>query len=198
MTFASALFDGALVSKETLAEMATPLGADPDGGMFWGLGGATLEGLPGGFGMGGENPGYHAFYVGVQDTQYVVAALANTHEADTVTPGLMALEYLMSLSPAGQQPAPGGAETPAIPPEIVNRAAEWLAEEVNVPVEDLRLIGAEHVEWTDSCFGLGGPAESCLQAITPGWRLIAEAVDQQYEVRTDESGSAFWLAPQED
>jgi hypothetical protein len=146
--------------------------------------------------MGGENPGYHAFYVGVPEPKLVVAALANTHEADTVTPGLMALEYLLSLPPAGQQPAPGGAETPAVPPEIVNRAAVWLAGEVNVPVEDLRLVEAERVEWTDSCFGLGGPAESCLQAITPGWRLTFEVDGQQYEVRTDEAGSAFRLAPQ--
>jgi hypothetical protein len=31
MTFAGALFDGKLVSKETLAEMATPVADDPDG-----------------------------------------------------------------------------------------------------------------------------------------------------------------------
>jgi len=43
MTFASALFDGKLVSRETLAVMAQPMGTDEDGVRLWGLGGATLE-----------------------------------------------------------------------------------------------------------------------------------------------------------
>ena len=47
MTFAGALFDGALVSKETLAEMATPVAKEAESGRLWGLGGATLETLPG-------------------------------------------------------------------------------------------------------------------------------------------------------
>jgi hypothetical protein len=99
MTFASALFDGELVSKETLAEMATPLGKNVESGRLWGFGGATLEELPAAFGMGGDVPGYHAFFVGVQDTKVVVAALVNTEEDDVITPSLMAMEYLMSLSP---------------------------------------------------------------------------------------------------
>jgi D-alanyl-D-alanine carboxypeptidase len=202
LTFASALFDGKLVSQETLTEMATPVAKDAADGRPWGLGGGTMEGVPGGFGMGGEAVGYKAFYLGVQGTKIVVLALANTWEADVITPSLMAFDYLRSPSPSGGassvggQPAPGGAEPPAIPEELVNRAAAWLVKEANLSMKDLRLVSAEHVEWTDPCFGLGGPAESCLQAITPGWRLVAEAAGQQYEVRTDESGSAFRLAPQ--
>jgi D-alanyl-D-alanine carboxypeptidase len=94
LTFASALFDGTLVSKETLSQMATPLGTDAESGRLWGLGGATLEELPAAFGMGGDVPGYHAFFVGIQDSQVVVAALVNTEEGDVVAPGLMALEYM--------------------------------------------------------------------------------------------------------
>jgi hypothetical protein len=82
-------------------------------------------------------------------------------------------------------------------PEIANQAAEWLAGEANVSVDELSLVQAEQVVWTDSCFGLGGPAESCLAESTPGWRITFEAGGQQYEVRTDEAGSAFRLAPQE-
>jgi D-alanyl-D-alanine carboxypeptidase len=95
LTFAGALFDGKLVSKETLAEMATPLAKETETGLLWGLGGATLEDLPpGAFGMGGDIPGYHAFFVGIQDTSSVVAALVNTEEGDVIAPSLMALEYL--------------------------------------------------------------------------------------------------------
>lgn len=51
-------------------------------------------------------------------------------------------------------------------------------------------MAAEPVEWSDSCLGLGGPAESCLMAITPGYRVTFEARGASYEVRTDETGSA--------
>ena len=82
--------------------MATPLAQDRETGQLWGLGGATLETLPGGFGMGGDVPGYHAFFVGLQDTKLVVAALVNCEEGDVIGPSLMAFEYLRSL-PSAQE-----------------------------------------------------------------------------------------------
>ncbi len=84
--------------------MATPLGTEVETGLRWGLGGATLETLPAGaFGMGGDIPGYHAFFVGIQDTKLVVVALVNTEEGDAIGPSLMALDYLGSLPPTGQE-----------------------------------------------------------------------------------------------
>lgn len=41
--------------------------------------------------MGGDIPGYHAFFLGIQKTKIVVAALVNTEEGDVVAPSLMAL-----------------------------------------------------------------------------------------------------------
>jgi len=103
LTFASALFDGKLVSKETLAEMATPVAKDAETGILWGLGGGSLEMLPpGAFGMGGDIPGYHAFFMGIQGTKLVVVALADTEEGDVITPSLMAFDYVSSLPAAGQ------------------------------------------------------------------------------------------------
>lgn len=98
LTFASALFDGTLVSSTTLAEMATPLGTDENSGILWGLGGGTIDGLPPGtFGMGGDIPGYHAFFMGIVGTDLVVATLLNSEEGDAIGPTLMAVEYLASL-----------------------------------------------------------------------------------------------------
>ena len=88
-------------------------------------------------------------------------------------------------------PAAGGSDLPA---DVANQALAWLAGEAKVATDALRLVEAERTEWTDSCFGLGGPAESCLAAMTPGWRIVFEADGQQYEVRTDEAGTAFRLA----
>ncbi len=95
MTFATALFDGGLVSKETLAIMAQPLGKDVETGILWGLGGGTLEEFDRpGFGMGGDVPGFHAFFVGYLDSKHVVIALVNTEEGDVIGPSLAALQYI--------------------------------------------------------------------------------------------------------
>jgi len=44
--------------------------------------------------MGGDVPGYHAFFVGYLDTNFAVAALTNTEEGDVIAPSLAALEYI--------------------------------------------------------------------------------------------------------
>jgi len=94
MTFASALFDGKLVLRETLAVMAQPMGTDVDSGRMWGLGGATVEEVGQvAFGMGGDIPGYHAFFMGYLDNKLIVTALINT-VGDVITPSISALEYI--------------------------------------------------------------------------------------------------------
>lgn len=97
MTFASALFDGNLVSRETLEQMAQPLGTDVNSGILWGLGGGTVAvaqiGL-GAFGMGGDIPGYHAFFMGFLDNKLIVTAMCNTEEGNVMMPSFSALQYI--------------------------------------------------------------------------------------------------------
>ena len=79
-----------------------------------------------------------------------------------------------------------------LPPVAVVRAREALAADLNIGVEAITIENYEIAEWSDSCLGLGGPAESCLQVIVPGWRveLLVDESDS-YEVRTDELGDAI-------
>ena len=57
-------------------------------------------------------------------------------------------------------------------PAAVEKAREALADELGVEVEEVAIESFEEVEWSDSCLGLGGPAESCLAAIHPGWQVM--------------------------
>lgn len=75
-------------------------------------------------------------------------------------------------------------------PDAVVAAREMLAEQLDLSADAVEVISYEQREWTDSCLGLGGPAESCLQAITPGWLVTLGADGQVYEFRTDETGDA--------
>lgn len=74
------------------------------------------------------------------------------------------------------------------------RAREELAAELGVAVEQVEVVSFTQEEWTDSCLGLGGPAESCLQAITPGWQVLLSVEGQTYEVRTDQTGNSVRIA----
>jgi heat shock protein HslJ len=78
-----------------------------------------------------------------------------------------------------------------LPPEAVLDAQRWLANQLGLPVEQVQIMDQQQAEWTDSCLGLGGPAESCLAVITPGWQVMLEAGEQTYEVRTDETGDTI-------
>jgi heat shock protein HslJ len=91
-------------------------------------------------------------------------------------------------------PGTGDGETPLPPdqlPPAVLDAQSWLAEQAGLALGQVEIVSFERVEWTDSCLGLGGPAESCLQVITPGYQVIIRAAGQEYEVRTDETGTVI-------
>lgn len=94
MNFASALFDGKLVSRETLDLMSQPVGTE--GGRIWALGGGVME-VEGhkAFGMGGDTPGYHAFFIGTLDGKFIVTALVNT-DGDVISPSMAVLQQYIS------------------------------------------------------------------------------------------------------
>jgi hypothetical protein len=78
-----------------------------------------------------------------------------------------------------------------LPPEAVLEAQSWLAEQLNVAVEDVEIVATEQMEWTDSCLGLGGAAEICATVTTPGWQANFDVNGQPYEVRLDETGTTI-------
>ena len=94
-----------------------------------------------------------------------------------------------TLSVACSAAAEDEAGSEALPSVAVVRAREALANDLNIDVESITIENYERAEWSDSCLGLGGPAESCLAAIQPGWRVTL-SVDggDVFEVRTDELG----------
>jgi hypothetical protein len=78
-------------------------------------------------------------------------------------------------------------------PAVVTAAQAWLAVQLGVEVENVMIQKTEQVEWSDGCLELGGPDESCLAAITPGWLIVFEVNGESYEVHTDEDGSSIRL-----
>ena len=103
------------------------------------------------------------------------------------------------------EPAPAEtpiAETPmSETPDVGNTseavtaaAVARLAADLGLAEADVTVLSAEETEFTDGCLGLGGPADSCLQAITPGWLVMLSANGQEYEAHTDATGQQVRIA----
>lgn len=104
---------------------------------------------------------------------------------------------------APQAASPEAAPSPEVPAETDERlmdpyiiaAMDALALQLGIARGEVHFVSSEAVEWSDSCLGLGGPAESCLQAITPGYLVKLSAADVEYEIHTDEAGEAIRIKP---
>jgi hypothetical protein len=70
-------------------------------------------------------------------------------------------------------------------------AEQHLSKELGIPVGKIDYVSFSREKWPDACLGLSEPEEMCAQVITPGWRVVLVAEEQQYVYRTDASGEAI-------
>lgn len=95
------------------------------------------------------------------------------------------LVLALSAAGCGSETTPEDSTPLGLPPDVSNAAKQRLSESTGVPVEEIEIVRANQVEWTDTCLELGGADEFCGQALTPGWRVILRAEGEEYEVHTD-------------
>ncbi|HSV86968.1 MAG TPA: hypothetical protein VLH85_10360 [Levilinea sp.] len=97
----------------------------------------------------------------------------------------------VSETPGAETPVAG---EPVLPlddfPAAVNAARQALAGRMGVSVDQINVASYSQADWPDGCLGLGGPAESCLAVITPGFEVRLELDGEQYFYRTDLEGAA--------
>jgi hypothetical protein len=101
----------------------------------------------------------------------------------------------LQSGPALDKSRPGSPDTSADQSRAVQAAIVKLGAELNLPIGNIEIVSVEQTTWSDSCLGLGGPAELCLQALTPGYRVLLQADGQQYELHTDLNGDHVRLKP---
>ena len=93
-------------------------------------------------------------------------------------------QSLFPVDDAGITPAPQTELTPA-----EQAAISHLASTLDLPADQVGVISTEAVEWPDGCLGVQRVGMMCAQAVVPGYRIILQAGDEQYELHTNESGS---------
>ena len=94
--------------------------------------------------------------------------------------------------PEPTEPEPTEPEA-ALPDEVETAVKAALAAEIGDT--ETTVDSYSRQTWSDGCLGLGGPAESCLAALTEGWQvaLVDSATGDRYTYRTNEDGSAVRL-----
>jgi len=110
-----------------------------------------------------------------------------------ITLAVLLAALLMAACTPAATPTPAPVETEQRPPAAVTEAQQQLAAELGVSPDEINIREIEEMQWTDSCLGTGGPAESCLQVLTPGYRAILEYQGETFEFHTNLDGSNIRL-----
>jgi hypothetical protein len=70
---------------------------------------------------------------------------------------------------------------------LIEKAKEDLAQRINVSTNEIRVVDATEVEWSDSSLGCPQPGMLYLQVITPGYQIVLEANGTPYEYHSNKS-----------
>jgi hypothetical protein len=73
--------------------------------------------------------------------------------------------------------------TPSVPglQSLMEKAKEDLAKRLSIPVTEIIVAEAVEVTWPDSSLGCPQEGMLYLQVLTPGYRILLEYSDNQYE-----------------
>jgi hypothetical protein len=93
--------------------------------------------------------------------------------------------------PTSADNAPPGSIHNLPVPEAVAKVRSLVAENTNTEIGKVIVLTAFEKEWSDSCLGLGGPAESCAAVITPGYEVTVQASGKEYTYRTNSDGTSI-------
>lgn len=78
-----------------------------------------------------------------------------------------------------------------VQPKAAFKARDFLAAQLNIPSEQIKIVSAEAVDWPDRCLGVVTMGILCAQGVTPGYLVILDVQGQQYELHTDQSGESI-------
>ena len=92
---------------------------------------------------------------------------------------------------APTQPAPTGTPIRVDLTPAQRAAMQTLVAAINVPIDQVQLIGTEAVQWQDGCLGIVRMGVMCMQGPIDGFRIILAANDQQYEFHTNQDGTSI-------
>ncbi|MCR4330793.1 MAG: hypothetical protein NUV49_02845 [Patescibacteria group bacterium] len=128
------------------------------------------------------------------DYVYMFTAFFNSPEDqilkdfDAVLKTVTFTETTGSTVTSGDNAPPGSIHNLPVP-KAVTTVKKHVAEKVGVSEGLVIVLTVYEKNWSDSCLGLGGPSESCLAVITPGYEITVKVRDMEQKYRTNSDGS---------
>lgn len=149
--------------------------------------------------LGIEQPGVMCTQAIVPGYQVILEANEATYEVRTDRTGRQVgiVPQVRNVPPAGEVPPLGSAPATTFPP-AAEQARIAAASALSTSLISVAIVSAEQEEWPDACLGLPEPLEVCAQVITPGYRVVLQAEDEQVTYRTDETGARLRREPEPD
>lgn len=93
--------------------------------------------------------------------------------------------------PTSADNAPEGSIHNLPVPTAVSKVKTLVANELKISEGVVIVMSAFEKEWSDDCLGLGGPTESCLFALVPGYEITVQAEGKERVYRTNSDGSVI-------
>jgi hypothetical protein len=101
-------------------------------------------------------------------------------------------ELLTPFPPVDREPIEMTPISPADLPEnlhaVVQQAISELATSLSIDTDQILLLSAQSVVWSDSSLGCPQPDMNYLQVLTDGYRVILAANDAQYDYHANKNG----------
>ena len=98
---------------------------------------------------------------------------------------------LPSGAPAIAIPLTAMAIAAELPGDVQDRLLNQISATYQVPVRELRVVAAEPQDWSNSCLGVGGPAEICAAVIISGWEVTVASDLYTWVYHTNGDGTAL-------
>lgn len=96
------------------------------------------------------------------------------------------------LVPSIRQYKPAPTQEVYSPP--IEAARRRLADDLNLDIDEIRVVSFELTEWQDSCLGVKLPDEICSAAIIPGYKINMNTTNKAYEAHTNLDASiVYWF-----
>lgn len=109
--------------------------------------------------------------------------------------GASASTVLGAIAPSPDTPTSSSvtlAQNYRFPSEsLVNQVRRTASRDLGIAVDNLLIMRYSHETWTDSCLGLGGPAELCAQVMVEGWQMEVTDGEQSWFYRISDSGDTI-------
>lgn len=84
-------------------------------------------------------------------------------------------------------------EVTMLPPEVKSAVLNDAVKLTGKTVSALKILSVKQQQWSDGCLGLGKANEICLQAITPGYKVVVTDGLKNWTYRTDNLGNTVRL-----